>query len=145
MHSKRNPYARCRFVPRKLAKEVNAFARSIWSVFPLSIAQHGALLFINIFEIKWAPANGPSERQKERPRGKYGAQYEACTMPIQLLKTDVKFYDCFGMTWNKNNYIWKDRLEEENWKILKMKRLNSVQPQAKPWLPNATMERIRCA
>lgn len=55
-----------------------------------------------------------------RKREKELEQYEACTMPIQLLKSDVKFYDWLGMTWNKNNYICKDRLEEKIGKILQI-------------------------
>lgn len=62
----------------------------------LSIAQHGALLFIF---------------KKKKNGARVAEQYEACTMPIQLLKSDVKFYDWLGMTWNKNNYICKDRLK----------------------------------
>lgn len=40
-------------------------------------------------------------------------EWEACTMPIQLLKRDVKFYDCLGFTWNKNNCISKDWLKDK--------------------------------
>lgn len=72
MHSKRNPYGRIRNERRRPECERTGARKSLHqihriNVIPLSIAQHGALLFINTVS-ECERTNESGNRMKERAR-----------------------------------------------------------------------------